>query len=117
MIVISALFGGFGFYKSLGHFIEGKLVAGKIYTLREITAPDGYEVANDVQFTVNEDGSVTEVLMYDKKKSSPKFPSRHNPHTGSVYGNSLINKSLAAMAVCVLIMVITKKKNKKGDNE
>ena len=100
-----------------GHFIEGKLVAGKIYTLREITAPDGYEVANDVQFTVNEDGSVTEVVMYDKKKSSPKIPSSPNPHTGSIYGNSLINKSLAAMAVCVLIMVITKKKNKKEDDE
>ncbi|MBE6869938.1 MAG: Cna B-type domain-containing protein [Ruminococcus albus] len=99
------------------HYIEGKLVAGKTYTLREITAPDGYEVANDVQFTVNEDGSVTEVVMYDKKKSSPKIPSSPNPHTGSIYGNSLINKSLAAMAVCVLIMVITKKKNKKEDDE
>ena len=74
-------------------------------------------MANDVQFTVNEDGSVTEVVMYDKKKSSPKIPSSPNPHTGSIYGNSLINKSLAAMAVCVLIMVITKKKNKKEDDE
>uniref|UniRef100_UPI0025F43EAE SpaA isopeptide-forming pilin-related protein n=1 Tax=Ruminococcus sp. TaxID=41978 RepID=UPI0025F43EAE len=99
------------------HYIEGKLVAGKTYTLREITAPDGYEVANDIQFTVNEDGSVTEVVMYDKKKSSPKIPSSSNPYTGSVFGNSLINKSLAAMAVCVLIMVITKKKNKKEDDE
>jgi uncharacterized surface anchored protein len=61
------------------HIIEGKLIAGKEYTLREITAPDGYEVAKDVKFTVNEDGSVTEVVMYDESKpdtpSSPGSPS------------------------------------------
>ena len=47
------------------HFIEGKLIAGKEYTLRETIAPDGYEIANEIRFTVNEDGSVTEVVMYD----------------------------------------------------
>ena len=26
------------------HYIEGKLIAGETYTLREITAPDGYEI-------------------------------------------------------------------------
>ncbi|MDE6730267.1 MAG: Cna B domain protein, partial [Oscillospiraceae bacterium] len=54
------------------HFIEGKLTAGKTYILREITAPDGYEIANDVEFTVSEDGSVTEVVMKDKK--TPDIP-------------------------------------------
>ena len=49
------------------HFIEGKLTAGKTYTLREITAPDGYEIAEDVTFTVNADGSVTEVVMKDER--------------------------------------------------
>ena len=38
------------------HFIEGKLIAGKEYTLRETIAPDGYEIANEISFTVNEDG-------------------------------------------------------------
>ncbi|MDE7122408.1 MAG: Cna B domain protein, partial [Oscillospiraceae bacterium] len=54
------------------HFIEGKLTAGKTYILREITAPDGYEIANDVEFTVSEDGSVTEVVMKDEK--TPDIP-------------------------------------------
>ena len=49
------------------HFIEGKLTAGKTYTLCEITAPNGYEIAEDVTFTVNADGSVTEVVMKDEK--------------------------------------------------
>ena len=37
------------------------------YTLREITAPDGYNTAEDIEFTVNTDGSVTEVVMKDSK--------------------------------------------------
>ena len=48
------------------HFIEGKLTAGGTYTLREITAPEGYEIANDITFTVSTDGTVTEVVMKDE---------------------------------------------------
>ena len=57
------------------HIIEGKLIAGKEYTLREITAPDGYETAQDIKFTMNTDGSVTEVVMYDESKPDvPDIP-------------------------------------------
>lgn len=48
------------------HIIEAKLIAGKTYTLRETTAPEGYTIANEIQFTVNEDGSMTSVVMYDE---------------------------------------------------
>ena len=48
------------------HYIEAKLIAGETYTLREITAPNGYKVATDITFTVNEDGTVTEVVMKDE---------------------------------------------------
>ena len=48
------------------HYIEAKLIAGEKYTLREITAPDGYNTAEDIEFTVNADGSVTEVTMKDE---------------------------------------------------
>ena len=48
------------------HYIEAKLIAGETYTLREITAPDGYNTAEDIEFTVNADGSVTEVTMKDE---------------------------------------------------
>ena len=49
------------------HKITGKLKAGETYKLTEITAPDGYSVAETVEFTVNTDGSVTKVVMQDKK--------------------------------------------------
>lgn len=92
------------------HYIEGKLIVGKTYTFREITAPDGYEIANDIQFTVNEDGSVTEVVMYDKHKpdTPPSTPPTGNPHTG--VENGIMNGSLAMMAVCGCITVALKKK-------
>ena len=48
------------------HKVTADLEAGKSYILREITAPDGYTIAEDVKFKVNEDGSITKVVMKDK---------------------------------------------------
>ena len=47
------------------HMIEGKLVAGQTYTLHEEVAPDGYVVANDIEFTVSSDGKIDTVQMID----------------------------------------------------
>ena len=46
------------------HKIEG-LVEGETYTLVETIAPDGYVVSNAIEFTVNNDGTVTSVVMKD----------------------------------------------------
>ncbi len=46
------------------HIIFG-LEAGETYTLTEVSAPDGYTVAETAEFTVLSDGSVTEVVMVD----------------------------------------------------
>ena len=35
------------------------LVGGNTYTIREVTAPNGYELAGSATFTVNEDGTIT----------------------------------------------------------
>lgn len=57
------------------HVFEQKLIAGETYTLAEVTAPDGYEVAANITFTVNKDGTVqingeavenNEVIMKDE---------------------------------------------------
>lgn len=48
------------------HYIE-MLPIGK-YTLREETAPDGYLVANDVEFEVKDTGEVQHVTMVDEAK-------------------------------------------------
>ncbi len=97
------------------HYIEGKLIAGGEYTLREITAPDGYEIANDVKFKVNEDGSVTEVTMYDtpvktpEKTETPKTP--YSPKTGDDSMNNM-PFVIAVSALGVVLMLAAKKRNR-----
>ena len=54
------------------HYIEN-LKPGK-YTLTEKIAPDGYVLSKEtVTFTVKDDGSVTEVVMYNTKKEVTKL--------------------------------------------
>lgn len=57
------------------HVFEKKLIAGETYTLVEVTAPSGYEVTENITFTVNKDGTVSvdgktvdgnEVIMKDE---------------------------------------------------
>ena len=50
------------------HMIE-KLKPGT-YTLREVTAPNGYEVAEDVRFIVKETGEIQKVAMVDAPKGT-----------------------------------------------
>ena len=42
------------------------------YTLREVTAPNGYEVAEDVRFIVKESGEIQKVAMVDAPKGTKK---------------------------------------------
>ena len=49
------------------HIIRG-LRKGETYTLRETLAPAGYVKAQDIEFTVNEDGSTTRVEMLNELK-------------------------------------------------
>ncbi len=47
------------------HVVESALTAGKTYTLHEVSAPEGYGVADDMTFTVPSDGSGITVTMSD----------------------------------------------------
>ena len=46
--------------------VTGVLVTGKTYKLHEVSAPDGYALAEDVEFTLDENGEAT-VTMRDVK--------------------------------------------------
>lgn len=93
------------------HMIEGVLRAGDTYTLREITAPDGYEIAQDIEFTVNPDGTVTEVVMKDE----------HTPNTFDTPYTGDDRNDLAAVIVLIVsagiftaLFVSARKKDKKN---
>lgn len=88
------------------HFIEGKLIAGKEYTLKETIAPEGYEIANEIKFTVNADGSVTEVVMYDELT-----PKTTTPYTGDNHSDFAAFALMGASLIIFLALIISRKKN------
>ena len=97
------------------HFIEGKLIAGKEYTLRETIAPDDYEIASEIKFTVNTDGSVTEVVMYDEHTPDLEIPPTvtiDTPNTGVSADNSAELYLVATAVIMVFGMVICKRNGK-----
>ena len=97
------------------HFIEGKLIAGKEYTLRETIAPDGYEIASEIKFTVNTDGSVTKVVMYDEHTPDLEIPPTvtiDTPNTGVSADNSAELYLVAAAVIMAFGMVICKRNDK-----
>ena len=97
------------------HFIEGKLIAGKEYTLRETIAPDGYEIASEIKFTVNTDGSVTEVVMYDEHTPDLEIPPTvtiDTPNTGVSADNGAELYLVATAVIMTFGMVICKRNGK-----
>lgn len=96
------------------HLIEGKLTAGASYTLTEITAPQGYEVAENITFKVGTDGKLQTVTMLDKPIITPGDPEKEpakpiskGPGTGlfetgaqSSLWTMMALLALAALVVC-----------------
>ena len=97
------------------HFIEAELTAGEKYTLHEAAAPDGYVIANDVEFTVNSDGTVTKVVMYDEHTPDLEIPPTvtiDTPNTGVSADNSAELYLVAAAVIMAFGMVICKRNDK-----
>lgn len=93
------------------HYIE-KMPAGE-YTLVEITAPAGYEIAESILFTIQETGEIQTVVMHDR----PTPPQPNVPQTGD-------NSNLPA-AMMVLVgslmglagLYVFYRRGKKHDND
>ena len=88
------------------HRIEG-LEVGKTYILHEDLAPAGYEIANDVEFTIADTGEVQKVIMKDQPKTTV-VKTGDNSQTG-LY---LVVMTMAGIAVLV---ISRKSKKKDGD--
>ena len=96
------------------HYIE-KLPAGT-YTLTEITAPNGYEIAEDISFTVLPTGEVQRVVMKDapipEQPVQPTPPSTPTPtplipQTGDPFPLGLL-LALAGLSLAGLAALIYK---------
>lgn len=84
-----------------------RLPAGE-YTLTELTAPEGYEIAETVRFTVEETGEIQRVEMKDR----PKTPSGDVPQTGDPAAPRTWTVLLLLSAAGILILVKKKKDSK-----
>lgn len=105
------------------HVIEA-IPAGE-YTLKETIAPDGYLVANEITFTVEETGEVQQVVMKDElsegtiKTSMPDNSKDGSSTSGVKTGDTSQIAVLVALAVAMLfiisVMLVYRKKGQKNE--
>ena len=96
------------------HYIE-MLPIGK-YTLTETTAPNGYDVAETVNFEVKDTAEIQHVIMYDSPTQKPGNGTT-TPKTGDV--NPVIPAVAAAAAVLLAAcgVILSRKKKKSGPKD
>lgn len=93
------------------HLVE-KLPVGEELILREITAPEGYEIAEDVKFTLEDTMEVQKVEMKDAR--TPETPSV--PQTGDDHWKPILLFALLGVSAAgLLATMFYKKRHKKAD--
>lgn len=101
------------------HRIE-KLPVNEQLTLREITSPDGYEIAEDVKFTLEDTMEIQKVEMKDEKTpETPKTPVSV-PKTGDNPWKPILLLALSGASALALagVAIRNRKRRKKGlENE
>lgn len=93
-----------------------KLPVGAELTLREITAPDGYEIAEDVKFTLKDTTEVQKVQMKDARITEK--PAGFVPKTGDAPLKPIILLVVCAISGAVWAGVtVRRRKRRKKDEE
>lgn len=93
------------------HLVE-KLPVGEELILREITAPEGYEIAEDVKFTLEDTMEVQKVEMKDARTpETPGVPQTGDDHWKQILLFALLGVSAAGLMATMLY----KKRHKKAD--
>ena len=85
------------------HMIKG-LTVGHKYRLTEKIAPQGYEIAQAIEFTVENTGEVQKIIMYDELSVVPK--------TGDSQ-NSILYGGMAIISTFALFLLKQTKKRKR----
>lgn len=75
--------------KDQNHVINGILTAGETYVLIETQAPDGFEIAEAVEFTVKTDGTIQTVTMKDQYSKKTVVISKEDINGNEIAGATL----------------------------
>lgn len=91
------------------HLIEAKLVVGETYTLHEVSAPDGYTIAKDIEFTVKDTADEQKVTMIDvytggSKISTPDQPTKITSNQGG--GGAVVQTGQGTWGLMIAVAVI-----------
>lgn len=96
------------------YVVKADLVIGETYTIHEVEAPEGYELAKDVTITVEDTEEVQIVTMVDSKKVvEEEIPTIVSPDTGDNIVGFIIAGVVALIALIAGVIVVIKMKNKK----
>ncbi len=104
--------------KKKPHIIRGLLEAGKVYTLREESAPKGYVIAEEIRFKVQDTLKVQVVKMKDDRapasKDSPKKSEKAGeaPKTGDET-DFLLPGMMMGLSGCVIFALAFIRRRKK----
>ena len=96
-----------------GHNIYGTLEAGKTYTLHEVKAPSGYDLAKDVDFTVpyktyaHDESPIIKVTMVDKKVKNA------NVKTGDNFKLPILLGAMLVALAAIIALIATRKRKRK----
>ena len=90
------------------HIIEAKLIVGETYTLHEVSAPEGYEIAKDIEFTVKDTAEEQEVKMIDVYKGDSKIstPDQPTKSSSSQASGATIQTGQSALGVFIALAVL-----------
>lgn len=99
------------------HLVE-KLPVNVELTLREITAPDGYEIAEDVKFTLKDTMEIQKVEMKDARTpEKPETPVTSVPKTGDDPWKPLLLLAICGLSAAVLAVTTVRKRKRKNKGE
>lgn len=91
----------------------GKLACGETYTLTELSAPSGYQLADPVQFTVEDTAEIQIVSMTDTPVSDGSITKRQViPKTGD--SAQILHYGMLLLCSAAVLTILLLKKGEKG---
>ena len=85
-------------------FTYGQLISDTTYVLHEVSAPNGYQLAKDIEFEINSDDKEITISMEDKKQVTPRVPNTNDQN------NLFVNGCIFVLSLSIAFFAFLRKK-------